>query len=139
MQKFAAIIVALALITATVSTPKALAGSPAKSGVASAFAKVNLAAGTLLTFGGKGTTSASVTDSDSVGFAEVTFTGKYPKDLNTDKIVITATCESDNYGVANAYAVSATSTQLVIGVYGWKSDSETYQGDRVFFSVFIGQ
>jgi hypothetical protein len=139
VQKFIAVITTFAVLTAVMPTRSAWAGSPAKSGVASAFAKVNIGAGGLLTFGGKGTTAAAVSSTDSNSYAEVTFTGKYPKDITSDKIVITATCESDNYGVANAYVSSVSATQLVIGVYGWKSDTLEYQGDRVFFSVFIGQ
>ena len=139
MKKLVSTVTICAVVAMFAPSPLAIAGSPSKSGAAVAFAKVNLGTGNLVTFGGKGTKSASITDTDIGSYAEVTFTGKYPKDVTTDQIVINATCESDNYGVANAFAVSATSTQLVIGVYGWESDTQTYQGDRVFFTVFIGQ
>jgi hypothetical protein len=138
MQKFISMLTACAVLAMLTPTPRAVAADSAKSGAAVAFAKVDLSDGTLKTFGGKGTKTATIDYSDT-GYAEVRFDGKYSKTITADKVVINATCESSNYGVANAYVVSATSTQLVIGVYGWESDTLNYQGDRVFFSVFVGQ
>lgn len=138
MQKLVATITACAVLAMLTPAPRAIAADSAKSGAAVAFAKVNLSDGTLKTFGGKGTKTATIDYSDT-GYAEVRFDGNYSKNITPEKVVINATCESDNYGVANAYVVSATSTQLVIGVYGWKSDTLTYQSDRIFFSVFVGR
>jgi hypothetical protein len=138
MQKFISMLTACAVLAMLTPSPRAVAADSAQSGAAVAFAKVNLTDGTLRTFGGKGTKTATIDYSDN-GCAKVRFDGKYSKNITEDKVVINATCESANYGVANAYVVSATSTQLIIGVCAWKSDTLSYQGDRVFFSVFVGQ
>ena len=139
MKKWIAMVASLVIASAVLNTHAGTPNSSSKSGAAVAFAKVNLYTGSLLAFGGKGTATATLSATDSNGWAEVTFTGKYPKDISADQVIITATCQTYNYGVANAYVSSVSSTQLVIGVYGWKSDTTSYQGDSVFFSVFIGQ
>jgi ABC-type proline/glycine betaine transport system substrate-binding protein len=138
-KKLVSTITACAVAAMLTSSPRAVAADSAKSGAAVAFAKVDLSDGTLKTFGGKGTKSASITDNNSPYSVEVTFVGKYSKTITADKVVINATCESDDYGVANAYVSSVSPTNISITVYGWVSDTREYNGERVFFSVFVGQ
>jgi hypothetical protein len=144
MRKFLMTVVALAIVVVMfrAGSVKAAAVKPSaqsKSGAAVAYAKVDLLAGSLLSFGGKGTTSAVISDSSVSNWVDVTFTGKYPKDVTEDQVIINATCQSDDYGVANAQVISVSSSQLVIEVYGWVSDTEESNGEKVFFTVFLGQ
>ena len=144
MKRFVAMTAALVMVAAMVQVGSVKAGSAkgntaSKSGVAVAFAKLNIGTASVLTFGGKGTTSAVVSDGDSNSFVDVTFTGKYPKGITTTQVVINASAESSDYGVANAIATSANSTQLVIEVSGWVSDTKALNGETVFVSVFLGQ
>ncbi|HUI05957.1 MAG TPA: hypothetical protein VL486_03015 [Verrucomicrobiae bacterium] len=109
-----------------------------KSGVAVAYAKAYIGGPTLLSYGGKGTTSAAITDSDTNSFVNITFTGKYPKDLTLDEVIVNTPCQSLDYGVANGNVVSATSTQIDVEVYGWVSESGAANGETVFVTLFLG-
>ncbi len=139
MQKLIATITACAVAAMLIPSPRAVAADSSRSGAAVAFAKVDLSDGSLKTFGGKGTKSASVTSTNSPNSVEVTFVGNYSKTITADKVVINATCESDDYGVANAYVSGVSPTNISIVVYGWVSDTEVANGEKVFFSVFVGR
>lgn len=112
--------------------------SVSKKGVAVAFAKADIAAATVLTFGGKGTEAASATG-DHFGYADISFTGHYPKNITADQVIVIATAQSADFGVANATVLSASPTELVIRVYGWSSASLAYSGEKVFVSVLLGR
>lgn len=113
--------------------------SASKSGAAVAFAKASISSQSVLSFGGKGTTAAVASGGDSNAFVDVKFTGKYPKDITTSQVIINATAESSDFGVANAFVVSASPTQLVIEVSGWVStNANSNTGETVFMSVYLG-
>ena len=137
MKKTRALVIAAVAILSAAAQP-ALATDPSKSGVSVAFARVSTNDGTLKAFGGKGTTSAMGTTGEAGG-ALVTFTGKYPKTIDANKVVVQATCLSGNYEAANAVVNSASSTQIDVLVYCWKSDTLLYTGDDAFVSVYIGR
>jgi len=80
-----------------------------------AFAKISGAS--VAAFGGLGTTAVATT---GTGFSySVTFTGTYPAAISAAKIVVQATAESANSGVANAIVNSATTTSISVSVYVW--------------------
>ncbi len=65
MQKLIATITACAVAAMLIPSPRAVAADSSRSGAAVAFAKVDLSDGSLKTFVGKGTKSASVTSTNS--------------------------------------------------------------------------
>ena len=78
-----------------------------------AYAKISGAS--VAAFGGLGTTAVTTT---GTGFAyNITFTGTYPAAITAAKIVVQATAESANSGVANAIVNSATTTSISVSVY----------------------
>jgi hypothetical protein len=134
----AALVMAVAMVrAASMSTPKP--SSASKSGAAVAYAKADILTQTVLSFGGKGTTAAAVSGGQSNSFIDVKFTGKYPKDVTVDQVIINATAQSSDFGVANATVVSASPSQLVVEVSGWVStNTDSNVGETVFMSVFLG-
>ncbi|HXZ85153.1 MAG TPA: hypothetical protein VEI82_06660 [Myxococcota bacterium] len=119
----------------------ALAGNIGASGVALAFARVHLSDAndpTVVSFGGRGTKTATVGVSTGPGVI-VLFAGRYPKTVSPDDVIVQATAEGGATAVANAVVVSATSSQLVVGVSAFTSTtgSAITQGD-VFVTVFAG-
>ncbi len=78
-----------------------------------AYAKISGAS--VAAFGGLGTTAVTTT---GTGFAyNITFTGTYPAAITAAKMVVQATAESANSGVANAIVNSATTTSISVSVY----------------------
>jgi hypothetical protein len=112
-----------------------------KGGAAVAFAKANIAQSLVNGFGGKGTTFAQVSDVNvGQGEIELTFTGKYPKDITADTVIVNVTPEiSVASCVANAFVNSASPTEIVIRVNVWRSDSLTPVAGGVFVTVYVGQ
>ncbi|HUJ09987.1 MAG TPA: hypothetical protein VL171_08170 [Verrucomicrobiae bacterium] len=110
----------------------------AKSGVAVAFANVDILDGSISSFGGKGTKSAFVSNTDSNSYAEVTFTGHYPHLTTPGSVVVNATCQSTSLGVASANVNSVSPTQLVITVYGWISNTGTPDNETISVTAFLG-
>jgi len=120
----------------------AVPNSASKSGTAVAFAKVDLGAGTLLAFGGKGTKTAEIDDGLVFTYIDVRFTGKYPKNLVSNQVILNATAQSSTgvgYGVANATVLTVSSTELLVRVFGWKSDNLNTGAMQLFLTVFIGE
>lgn len=93
-----------------------------------AFAYVD-ASGTAVSYGGSSVTAVSVVP-NLVGTASfvITFTGTFEGFDETDtpdnrnRLTINSTGVSFDYGVSNAYVVSATSTEVKVEVYIWKSN-----------------
>jgi hypothetical protein len=80
-----------------------------------AYAKITGA--TVAAFGGVGTTAVATT---GTGFPyNITFTGTYPAAISAAKIVVQATAESAQTGVANAIVNAATTTSISVAVYVW--------------------
>ena len=132
-------LMAATMIQASVGgTVSAKPSSVSKKGVAVAFAKVNIATAEILTFGGKGTEDATATG-DHAGYADIKFTGHYPKNITGDQVIVIATCQSNDWGVANAMVMSESPTELLIRVYGWSSSTLAYNGETVFVSVMLGR
>lgn len=132
--------VAVILATATEGLDLTLKPSPqSKSGVAVAYAKASIGTGSLLSFGGKGTTIAFITEADQTGSLQVTFNGKYPKDLTLDQVIPCATTDNGNFAVANASIDIANSTQIVVFVTCWRSTNGTPQTNNVSFAVYLGR
>jgi len=102
----------------------------------SAFAKVN-GNGAVVTFGGSDTTSASAVHS-GIGQYTVTFNGTYLPTITNNDVVINTTAESFNYGVTNAFVISATPAQIVIYVYVWTSSNLNLLDNPIFISVNVG-
>lgn len=132
-------------ILALVLTPwiaSAVPNSASRSGAAVAMAKVDIGAGTLLAFGGKGTKTSEINDSLLNTYVDIRFTGKYPKGLNPNQITLNVTAQSSTgvgYGVANAEVLNASSTELLIRVWGWKSSDLNVGGMQLFVTAFIGE
>jgi hypothetical protein len=132
--------VAIVLATVTEGLDLTLKASPqSKSGAAVAYAKASIGAGSLLSFGGKGTTSAFITDADQTGFVEVTFNGKFPKGLTVDQVIPTATADIGNFAVANALVEIANSTQIVVFASCWRSTTGAPLTNNVSFAVYLGR
>lgn len=113
--------------------------SYSKNGAPAAFAKVDLSTLTMLSFGGRGTKTCTVTGGVADYNATIQFTGKYPGLTNPDQVIISATCQSGSFGVANGTVISAGPTGIVVEVYGWVSDSKADAATPVFVTLFIGQ
>jgi hypothetical protein len=133
----------LAAIAATLAfaAAPARAGNVGASGVALGFARVHLADAndpTIVSFGGRGTRTASVGMSPGPGVI-VLFAGRYPKNIAPDDVIVQATAEGGTAAVANAVVVTATNAQIVVGVNAFTSTTGAAitQGD-VFVTVFAG-
>ena len=145
MRRFiltAAAVATVAVMVTTITQGLDLTLKPSaqsKSGDAVAYARARIGTGSLATFGGKGTISAFITGADQTGFVEVTFYGKYPKDLTVDQVTTVAMASRGNFGVANADVVVANSTQLVVDATCWRSDTGAALTNNVFFAVYLGR
>lgn len=145
MRKVFTVAIALVLVAAMLKsgTVRASSGpkrsSASKSGAAVAYAKASISSQSILSFGGKGTAAAVASGGDSNSFVDVKFIGRYPKDITASQVIINTTAESSDFGVANAFVVSASPTQLVIEVSGWVStNANSNTGETVFMSVYLG-
>jgi hypothetical protein len=73
---------------------------------------------TVLSFGGQGTTGATVTKTCGVGCYDVIFTGSYPGATSSDKVSSFATADTDNFDVASiSRNVAPTTTQITVRVF----------------------
>ena len=82
---------------------------------AAPIAYANISGASVAAFGGLGTTAVTTT---GTGFAyNITFTGTYPAAITAAKMVVQATAESANSGVANAIVNSATTTSISVSVF----------------------
>lgn len=119
----------------------ARAGNPASSGVAVAFARVRLSDGVVTAFGGKGTKSVETGPIiGGVGIA-VFFTGRYPKSLTRDQVVVQATAEADEAGefaAANAIVAGASRDGISVTVNAWDTSSGAALDGYVFLTLFSG-
>ena len=132
--------VAIVLATVTEGLDLTLKASPqSKSGAAIAYARVSIEHGSLLSFGGKGTTFAAIAGADQTGFVEVRFDGKFPKDLTVDQVIPVATADLGNFGVANASVESANPTQIIVFVSCWRSNTAAPLTNNVNFAVYLGR
>jgi hypothetical protein len=144
MRRYIGIVIALVTVAAvfqaeSVKAAAAKRSSQSKSGMAVAYAKANIGTGTILSFGGKGTTAAEVTAANLSQDIWITFTGKYPKDITTNQVILNATAQAHDYGVANARVYTANPTQIEVAVSGWISDNtSSSSGETVFLAVFLG-
>ena len=138
---FIAAIVASVAILFIATKPASGAAIPqSKGGAAVAFAKLLVATNSVgvTTFGGKGTVAINELVT-TPGSAEITFTGKYPKGLTADQLVLNVTTEPGDFGVGSAQVVSVSPTKLVIHVTSWNSTTGAAQSQPIFLTVFIGQ
>ena len=73
----------------------------------------------------------------------MTFTGNYPASITAGKVVVIATAESSDWGVANAVVNSASTTQISVSVYTWKSNDVATTGNRntngIYLTLMLGQ
>jgi hypothetical protein len=119
----------------------ARASGPSVAGVAVAFARVNLADGTVTAFGGRGTRSVVTGPSGGSGLI-VLFSGRYPRNLTSAAVVVQATAEAsepDQFAVANAIVANASKDQIVVTVYGWTAGTQTPVDGYVFITLFLGE
>jgi hypothetical protein len=135
----ALVVVAGMLRSGTVKASAPKPSHQSKSGVAVAYAKADILNQVVLSFGGKGTTAAEATSGDGLNFIEVTFTGKYPKDITADQVIINATAQTSFFPVANAIVSDVNPTQLVVQVSAWVSNTQEGNGEIVFFTVYLGR
>jgi hypothetical protein len=138
---FIAAVVATVAILFIATKPASAAANPqSKGGAAVAFAKLLVATNSVgvTTFGGKGTVAINELVT-TPGSADITFTGKYPKGLTADQVVLILTTEPGEFGVANGQVVSASATQLVIHVTSFNATTGNAQSQPIFLTVFIGQ
>ena len=115
----------------------ARAGTSASSGVAIGFARVNLGDGAVAAFGGKGTRSGVTGASGGSGLV-VSFTGRFPKNLAPEQVIVQATAEAGGLSVANAVVSLASQTQVVVDVNGWISGTGTPIDGWVFLTLYAG-
>jgi hypothetical protein len=101
-----------------------------------ALAKCN-SNGSLVSFGGFDTASASC-QRMSQGYYQVTFSGLYAV-AGPDNVVLNTTAESSQWGVSNAYVISANPAQIVVGVYTWASPAIPLVDNAFFITVFTGR
>lgn len=103
----------------------------------SGFVKIDFG-GAVLSSGGGDTTSV-IAARTSVGEYDVTFNGLYGGGSATaDQVIINTTAQSLNYGVTNAFVVSASGTTIVVHVYVWKSDTLAALDNNLFITINIG-
>ena len=136
MKDMKAFAVAAGVILAAMVQP-AVAG-PAKTGKSVAFASVDTGTGMLATFGGKGTTSATSSAGLGPGCALVNFVGRYPRTITPNQIVLEATAQTGDFGVASAQAGTVSPTEIDIQVCSWVSNTLSGSPEQVFVNVFIG-
>ncbi len=109
---------------------------PAQSGQALAFATVDQ--GTLVNFGGNGTKSASALKSDT-GIYQVTFGGKYPKNLGRCVIPLVSAWNNGHGEVADLQFIAAFSNkELITKVVLFQSGSEAQIDGTVSLVVYCG-
>jgi len=125
--------------------PTGPAGSAGSAGPAGpsfivGFARINTSAGasSVSTFGGAGTTGASVVRS-AAGIYTVTFTGTYPSTTDATKLVVLSTAESNNFQVTNNAVQSASPTSISLSVFTWTSNALVEVDDSFFLEVLLGQ
>jgi hypothetical protein len=88
--------------------------------------------------GGVGTKSAAAVR-NAAGDYLITFTGHYPKTATADKVVVNATAESSNFGVANAIVQSVSPTQITVEEFTWDSPVATEVDNNCFVTLFLGR
>ncbi len=130
-------VIATTLTLATTVGATTLLGE-SKKGVAQAYAAVNTSTATVLAFGGKRATGASVAFCGG-GFCQVTFTGNFPTDITTSKVLLNTTAQTSAFDVTNAIVGSATPTTIVVDVDDWNSSTLASQDDVIWVTVFVGQ
>ncbi|HKC49851.1 MAG TPA: hypothetical protein VKF60_03595 [Myxococcota bacterium] len=101
------------------------------------FARVNLGDGAVAAFGGKGTKSVVTGSLGGPGLV-VSFTGKFPKNLAPEQVIVQATAEAAGLSVANAVVSLASQTQIVVNVNGWTSSTGTPIDGYVFLTIYAG-
>lgn len=131
--------IAAFVIAAAMFQVEPVLGSVSKAGKVVAYAKVDSVFGTVLSFGGNRTRTASAVVDVSGYQTTITFTGRYPSSITPDKVIINSTCNSTGFIVSNASVVSVSPTTLVIRVYNWASNTTNIGNGIVFVSVFIGK
>lgn len=101
--------------------------------------------GTVNNFGGNGTDSVSVIRT-SAGVYNATFTGTFTGLAETDStenrelLTLLATAHSNDFEVSNAFVTSASSTEIIVRFFTWRSDVDiTADGAGAFLSVLIGE
>jgi len=102
-----------------------------------AFARVD-ANGNVLTFGGLNALSATVAHSAGTGYYEVTFNGLFGVS-GPNSVVVNSTAESLQYGVSNNYVVSATTSQITVGVFTWVSNNLVTVDNPFYVTVNTGR
>lgn len=103
--------------------------------------------GTMLSFGGNGTTGVTVQQINDGGTNyRFTFSGVFSALTATDtpgnqnRISILTSAETKDYGVTNAYVNSASASQIVVTVYIWKSSDLTADFQNgVYVALLLGQ
>lgn len=129
------LIAVVALLGSLMLAAKASAG-PAQSGQAIAFATVSQ--GTLINFGGNGTKSAQALKSD-IGIYQVSFQGKYPKNLGQCVIPTVSAWNNGHGEVADVGLVAALANkELIVKVVLYQSGSEAQIDGTVSLAVFCG-
>ncbi len=109
-----------------------------------AFARLN-GSGGVLNYGGATVTGVNV-DTTINGRYTVTFIGDFDlptevdSEQNQNSLTVNSTAIADNYAVTNSAVISASSSEIVVTIFLWKSDDlfESFQSG-INLSVFKGQ
>jgi hypothetical protein len=109
-----------------------------KKGVAQAYAAVDTFSGTVLAFGGKRATGATASPC-GVGCTDVTFTGNFPRDIASSKVILNTTAKSGVYAVTNAQVATASPTTIEVLIYDWQSNNLAALHDTIWVTVFVGR
>jgi hypothetical protein len=124
---------------AVVAAVPAHAGNPAGTGLAIASACVNLDTQTIVSFGGRGTHGATAGPTGAVG-VNVFFDGRYPKNLAETDLVVQATADGhDVHAVANAVVSMASSSQIVVVVNEFTSNTGADIAGNVWVTVYLAR
>jgi hypothetical protein len=139
IRRYLSVGAVLALVFGAAGT--ALAGG----GQAVAFASVdglsNPTSPTIRAFGGSSTKSATVSlnNPGTPGEVVVAFVGKFPKSITVNDVIPIATAESNDFGVANAYVVSVSKTEIDVDVATWvSSNTATETAENLFVTLYLG-
>ncbi len=101
-----------------------------------AFARVDNLGGTVTSFGGSGTTGASV-DASSKGETQVHFTGNYPAGITANKLTVLTSCEEPSFAVSDNRVSGATATDIQVEIFCWTSNNQSYVSNDQFVAVLM--
>jgi hypothetical protein len=131
-------------ITAVGGDCQAQAGAAGSSPVIASALLSQAAGGSVLSFGGNGTTAAAIDTTTGVctlivppGNLCVTFTGSFPTGVAAGNLVVLSSAESANFGTTNNSVIAASNTSITVSVSVWNSASLASTSDNMKVAVLF--